>query len=111
MEVVGLVFIAPNHFLVVAPFLPTADGPRPWSGRSAPLVRTVRPCTSTTEISTVSSNGYINDYNALNASSDVRSRQSWTVREDAIIHFTEPITFGVFGSSPTGRPALGLGRC
>jgi hypothetical protein len=36
MEVVGVVFIAPNHFLAVAPFLPTADGPRPWSGRSAP---------------------------------------------------------------------------
>jgi hypothetical protein len=41
-----------------------------------------------------------------------------TVREDAIIHFTEPVTFGVFGSSPTGRSApkagrsaLGLGRC
>jgi hypothetical protein len=28
MEVVGVVFIASNHFLVVAPFLPTADGPR-----------------------------------------------------------------------------------
>jgi hypothetical protein len=28
MEVVGVVFIAPNHFLAVAPFLPTADGPR-----------------------------------------------------------------------------------
>jgi hypothetical protein len=27
MEVVGVVFIAPNHFLAVAPFLPTADGP------------------------------------------------------------------------------------
>jgi hypothetical protein len=34
-----------------------------------------------------------------------------TVREDAIIHFTEPITFGFFGSSLTGRSALGLGRC
>jgi hypothetical protein len=41
-----------------------------------------------------------------------------TVREDAIIHFTEPVTFGFFGSSPTGRSApevgrsvLGLGRC
>jgi hypothetical protein len=40
-----------------------------------------------------------------------------TVREDAIIHFTEPVTFGFFGSSPTersapeaGRSALGLGR-
>jgi hypothetical protein len=29
MEVVGVVFIATNHFLAVAPFLPIADGPRP----------------------------------------------------------------------------------
>jgi hypothetical protein len=34
-----------------------------------------------------------------------------TVHEDAIIHFTKPITFGFFGSAPTGRSALGLGRC
>jgi hypothetical protein len=41
-----------------------------------------------------------------------------TDREDAIIHFTEPVTFGFFGSSPTGRStpeagrsACGLGRC
>jgi hypothetical protein len=33
--VVGIVFIASNHFLAVAPILSTADGPRPWSGRSA----------------------------------------------------------------------------
>jgi hypothetical protein len=36
MVVVGVVFIAANHFLAVAPFVPTADGPRPWSRRSAP---------------------------------------------------------------------------
>jgi hypothetical protein len=36
MEVVGVVFIASNHFLVVAPFLPTADGLCPLSGRYAP---------------------------------------------------------------------------
>jgi hypothetical protein len=41
-------------------------------GRSAPLVWTVRPCTSMTEIATVSSNSYINDYYALNVSSDIR---------------------------------------
>jgi hypothetical protein len=35
MEVVGVVFIVSNHFLATAPFLPTADGQRPWSGRSA----------------------------------------------------------------------------
>jgi hypothetical protein len=45
-------------------------------------------------------------------------RATRTVREDAIIHFTKPVTFGFFGSSPTGRSApeaersaLGLGRC
>jgi hypothetical protein len=37
MEVVGVVFIAPNHFIVVALFLPTADSLRSWSGRSAPV--------------------------------------------------------------------------
>jgi hypothetical protein len=52
MEVVEVVFIATNHFLVVALVLPTADG--------------LRPCTLTTEIATVSSNNYI----ALSASSD-----------------------------------------
>jgi hypothetical protein len=41
-----------------------------------------------------------------------------TVRKDAIIHFTEPVTFGFSGSSPTGRSApegggfaRGLERC
>jgi hypothetical protein len=29
MEVVGVVFIAFNHFLAVAPILLSADGPRP----------------------------------------------------------------------------------
>jgi hypothetical protein len=45
-------------------------------------------------------------------------RAPWTVREDVIIHFTEPVTFRFFGSSPTGRSApkagqseLGLRRC
>jgi hypothetical protein len=36
MEVVGVILIASNHFLVVAPFLPTANGPCPWFGRFAP---------------------------------------------------------------------------
>jgi hypothetical protein len=45
-------------------------------------------------------------------------RAPWTVREDAIINFTKPVTFGFFGSTPTGRSApeagrsaLGLGQC
>jgi hypothetical protein len=48
MEVVGVVFIATNHFLAIALVLPTADG--------------LRPCTTTVEIATGSSNGYINGY-------------------------------------------------
>jgi hypothetical protein len=59
-------------------------------GRSAPLVRMVCPCTSTAEIATVSSNGYINGYSAFNVSLDVKhssreqfDRTPWTVREDA----------------------------
>jgi hypothetical protein len=36
MEVVGVVFIARNHFLVVAPFRSIAHGLRPWSRWSAP---------------------------------------------------------------------------
>jgi hypothetical protein len=45
-------------------------------------------------------------------------RAPWTVREDTKIHFTEPVTFGFFGSAPTGwsapeagRSTLGLRRC
>jgi hypothetical protein len=63
-------------------------------GRSTPLVRTVRPCTSTAEITTVSSNGYINGYYALNVWSDVRYRSRGRsgcapqiVREDAYNSF------------------------
>jgi hypothetical protein len=36
MQVVGVVFIASNHFLAVAPFLSIVDGPRRLSGRSTP---------------------------------------------------------------------------
>jgi hypothetical protein len=58
--------------------------------RFVPLVRTARPCTSRAEIATVSSNGYINGYSALNVSSYVRhnscgrsGRAPRTVHEDA----------------------------
>jgi hypothetical protein len=78
MEVVGVVFITSNHFLAVAPFLPTADGSCPLSGPVecffliSRVTKTVRPFISTAEIATVSSNGYINGYSAFNVSSDAR---------------------------------------
>jgi hypothetical protein len=53
MEVVGVVFIATNHFLAVAPILPTAGGPRPWFGWSAPVHQRLKSQRSTvTAIST-----------------------------------------------------------
>jgi hypothetical protein len=65
MEVVGVVFIATNHFLVVAPFLPTVDGSRPWSERSAPTHQWLKSLGSVvTTISTAMS--------AFNASTDIR---------------------------------------
>jgi hypothetical protein len=50
--VVGVVFIALNHHLAVATFLPHVDGSRFRSGRSA-------------SIAMVSYKGYINDYNHI----------------------------------------------
>jgi hypothetical protein len=63
MEVVGVVFIATNHFQVVASFLPTADDPRSWSGRSAPAHLWMK-----------SQRSAVTAISALNASSDVRYR-------------------------------------
>jgi hypothetical protein len=47
--------------------------------RFAPLVRTVRPFTSTTEIATVSSNGYINGYKCIICVVQCQIKQSQTV--------------------------------
>jgi hypothetical protein len=118
MEVVGVVFIAPNHFLAVAPFLPTADGPRSWSGRSAPAHQRLK--TQQSAVTTISTAIlHLMCHQMSDKGSCERSGCApRTVREDAIIHFTEPVTFGVFGSSPigrsaseAGRSARGLGRC
>jgi hypothetical protein len=110
MEVVGVVFIATNHFLARCTFLPTADGPRPWSGRSAPADQRLKTQRSAvTAISTAIL--HLMRRQMSNKASRGRSgRAPRTVREDAIIHFPEPVTFGFFGSSPTGRSAPEAGR-
>jgi hypothetical protein len=94
--------------------------------RSVPLVQMVRPCTSTTEIAMVSSNGYINSYSALNASSDVRhSSRGLSDRAPRMVHEDAKNAFyrthhlsGFSGFSTSGRTApeagqseLGLGWC
>jgi hypothetical protein len=65
MDVVGVVFIATNHFLVVAHFLPTANSPS---------------CTSTAEIATINSNGYINGYKCIKCVVRCLIKQSRTDR-------------------------------
>jgi hypothetical protein len=94
-------------------------------GQSAPLVQTVRPAhqrlksqrSAVTAISTAIM--HLMRRQMSDKGSRGRSgRAPRTVREDAKIHFTEPVTFGFFGSSPAGRSAPeagrsahGLGRC
>jgi hypothetical protein len=99
-------------------FLPTADGPRRWSGRSAPADQWLKMQRSTvTAISMAIL--HLMRRQMLDKGSRGRSgRALRTVHEDAIIHFTESVTFGFFDSSPSGRSApearrsaRGLGRC
>jgi hypothetical protein len=83
MEVVGVVFIATNHFLAIASFLPTVDGLRPSSGRSARAHQRLKSQWLVVTVISMATS-------TLNASSDVRySSRGWfgraprTVREDA----------------------------
>jgi hypothetical protein len=110
--VVGVVFIASNHFLAVAPILPTADGPRPWSGRSAPAhqrLKSQRPVV--TAISMAIEHlmcRQMSDKAVADSPSVHPGRSTRTLK----MNFTEPVKFGFFsGFSTTGRSALGLGRC
>ena len=105
MEVVGVVFIATNHFLAVAPFLPTTDGPRPWSGRSAPAHQQLKTQRSTVTAISTAILHLIHRQMSDKGSRGRSDRAPRMVREDAIIHFTEPVTFGFFGSAPSERSA------
>jgi hypothetical protein len=99
-------------------FLPTADGPPAWSGRSAPADQRLK--TQRSAVTTISTAilHLMHRQMSDKASRGRSGRAPRTVREDAIIHLAEPTTFGFFGSSPTGwsapepgRSARGLGRC
>jgi hypothetical protein len=90
--------------------LPTVDGPPSWSGRSAPVDQRLKTQRSAvTAISTVILH-LMRRQMSDKASGERSGRAPWTVREDAIIHFSEPVTFGFFGSLPTGRSAPEAGR-
>jgi hypothetical protein len=94
--VVGVVFIASNHFLAVAPFLPTVNGPRPWSGQSAPAHQRLK---SQRSVLTVISTAIVHlmcrqmSHKAVVDGPTVHpGRSARTLK----MHFTEPIIFGVF---------------
>jgi hypothetical protein len=90
--------------------LPTAEGPPAWTGRSAPVdqwLKTQR--SAVTAISTAIL--HLMCRQMSDKGSRGRSgRAPRTVREDAIIHFAEPVTFRLFGSLRTGRSAPEAGR-
>jgi hypothetical protein len=109
-EVVGVVFIALNHHIVIANFLPHANGPCPRSDGP--------PFTSTTGIAMVSSNDYINGYKCIKCIIRCQIKQSQTIRphprrsvRTLKMNFTKPDTFRFFWFSTWGRSALGLERC
>jgi hypothetical protein len=82
-----------------------ADGPPSWSGWSAPVDQRLK-----TQRSAVMSISTAILHLMRRQMSDKASRGRYgraprTIREDAIIHFSEPVTFGFFGSLPTGRSA------
>jgi hypothetical protein len=91
-------------------FLRTADGPLFWSGRSAPADQRLKTQRSAVTAISTAILHLMRRQMSDKASRGRSGRAPRTVREDAIIHFTEPVTFGFFGSSPTGRSAPEIGR-
>jgi hypothetical protein len=69
MEVVGVEFIALNHHIALAKFMPLADGACLWAARSAPTHQRLE--IQQSAVTTIS---------ALNVSLDVKIKHSWTVR-------------------------------
>jgi hypothetical protein len=110
MEVVGVVFIATNHFLAVALSLPTADGPRPGPDGPPPAHQRLKTQRSAVTAISTAILHLMRRQMSDKGSRGRSGRAPRTVREDAIIHFTKPVTFGFFGSSPTGRSAPEAGR-
>jgi hypothetical protein len=94
MEVVGVVFIATNHFLAVAPILPTADGPRPWSRRTAHAHQRLKTQRSAVTVISTAILHLMRRQMSDKGSRGRSSRAPWTVREDAIIHLPNPSPSG-----------------
>jgi hypothetical protein len=96
MEVVGVVFIASNHFLAIAPFLPTANGPHSLFGRSSPAHQRLKSQRSavTTKSTTIVHlmRRQMSDKVVAYGSVVQPGRSVRTLK----MHFTAPVTFGFF---------------
>ena len=88
----------------------SADGRRARSGRSAPVDQRLKMQRSAVTAISTAILHLMRRQMSDKGSRGRSGRAPRTVREDAIIHFTEPVTFGFFGFSPTGRSAPEAGR-
>ena len=88
----------------------SADGPRARSGRSAPVDQRLKMQRSAVTAISTAILHLMRRQMSDRASRGRSARLARTVREAAIIHFSEPVTFGFFGFSPTGRSAPEAGR-
>jgi hypothetical protein len=90
--------------------LPSADGPPAWSGRSAPVDQRLKMQRSAVTAISMAILHLMCRKMSDKASRGRSGRAPRTIREATIIHFSEPVTFGFFGFSPTGRSAPEAGR-
>ena len=88
----------------------SADGPRARSGRSASVDQRLKMQRSAVTAISTAILHLMRRQMSDKASRGRSARLTRTVREAAIIHFSEPVTFGFFGFSPTGRSAPEAGR-
>jgi hypothetical protein len=88
----------------------SADGPPAWSGRSAPVDQRLKTQRSAVTAISTAILHLMRRQMSGKASRGRSACLARMVREAAIIHFSEPVTFGFFGFLPTGRSALEVGR-
>jgi hypothetical protein len=88
----------------------SADGPPSWCGRSAPVDQRLKMQRSAVTAISTAILHLMRRQMSDRASRGRSASLARTVREPAIIHFSEPVTFGFFGFLPTGRSAPAAGR-
>ena len=88
----------------------SADGPPSWCGRSALEDQRLKMQRSAVTAISTAILHLMRRQMSDRPSRGRSGRAPRTVRERAIIHSSEPVTFGFFGSLPTGRSAPEAGR-